>query len=76
MSKLTEILSHAPVRFDEPVKTETVIPVRIYSIEKTSEGEVMVQVNDGHFHKLEEKDRNYDIVADAILKKINEPVQS
>jgi hypothetical protein len=72
MSKLTEILSHSPVKFNEPVKAPLVIPVRIYSIEKTSEGDVMVQVNDGSFHKLEEKDRNFDLVADALLQRLRQ----
>jgi len=76
MSKLKEILSHAPVKFKEPVKTETVIPVRIYGIEKTSTGDVLIQINDGTFHKLQEKDMNYDLVADAILNRLNEPLQS
>lgn len=75
MSKLTEILSHlnTPVQFDTAV---TVKPtphsevVRIYGLEKTSEGEVMVQINDGSFHKLEEKDRNYDMVAGSILQRL------
>ena len=70
MTKLQKIQSHAPANFDEPVIIETPIPVRIYSIEKTEAGEVMVQVNDGSFHKLEETDRNYDVIADAILQRM------
>ena len=70
MSKLTEILNRIPAKFDEPVNVPTVIPVRIYSIEKTRDGLVMVQLNDGHFHQLEEKDRNYDLVADAIINRL------
>jgi len=71
MSKLMEILSKIPAKFDEPLNVPMVIPVRIYSIEKTRDGLVMVQLNDGHFHQLEEKDRNYDAVADAILNRLN-----
>jgi len=75
MSKLTEILSHLkePVKFDTPViikATPHSFPVRIYSLEKTNEGEVMVQINDGSFHKLEEKDQNYDMVAGSILQRL------
>jgi hypothetical protein len=68
MSKLNEILQHAPVKFDTPVIIDT---VRIYSIEKTPAGEVMVQISDGSFHKLEETDRNYDLVADHILNRLH-----
>jgi hypothetical protein len=73
MSKLNEILRHAPVKFDTPVsvKMPTPIEIRIYSIEKTNDGEVMVQINDGSFHKLEETDRNYDLVADQILNRLH-----
>jgi hypothetical protein len=49
----------------------TPIEIRIYSIEKTNDGEVMVQINDGSFHKLEETDRNYDLVADQILNRLH-----
>jgi hypothetical protein len=61
-----------PVKFDTPVSVKIPIPtvIRIYSIEKTEAGEVMVQINDGSFHKLEETDRNYDLVADSILKRL------
>lgn len=76
MSKLTEILSHTPAKFDTPAIIDTVIPIRVYGIEKTNSGEVMVQINDGSFHKLEETDKNYDIVADSILNRLNEHLQS
>jgi len=75
MTKLQKIQSHAPANFDEPVIIETPIPVRIYSLEKTESGEVMVQINDGSFYKLKETDRFYDLVADTILSRLNEPVQ-
>jgi hypothetical protein len=73
MSKLNEILRHAPVKFDTSVSVKMPIPIetRIYSIEKTNDGEVMVQINDGSFHKLEETDRNYDLVADQILNRLH-----
>lgn len=73
MSKLTEILSHLkePVKFDTPVTIKaTPLAVYVYSLEKTDEGEVMVQINDGTFHKLEEKDRNYDMVANSLLQRL------
>jgi hypothetical protein len=72
MSKLTEILPHAPVKFETPVSIKIPIPtgIRIYSIEKTEAGEVMVQINDGSFHKLEETDKNYDLVADTLLNRL------
>jgi hypothetical protein len=75
MSKLTEILSHLkePVKFDTPViikATPHSFAVYVYSLEKTDEGEVMVQINDGSFHKLEEKDRNYDMVANSLLQRL------
>jgi len=75
MSKLTEILSHlsVPVNFDTPVTikaTPHTLPVIIYALEKTSEGEVMVQINDGSFHKLEETDRNYDMISNSLLQRL------
>lgn len=75
MSKIQEILSHLsePVKFDTPVTIKATPHsnvVRIYGLEKTSEGEVMVQINDGSFHKLEEKDRNYDMVAGSLLQRL------
>jgi hypothetical protein len=73
MTKMQEILSHLPVKFPlhAPIKVGTFNPVRIYSIEKTEAGEVMVQINDGSFHKLEETDKNYDLVADSIIKRLD-----
>jgi hypothetical protein len=71
MTKMQEILSHVPARFDTPVIIDTVIPVRVYGLEKTEAGEVMVQINDGSFYKLRETDRNYDLVADSLLKRLN-----
>jgi hypothetical protein len=71
MTKHEQILSHLPVKFDLPAIIDTVIPVRVYGLEKTSAGEVMVQINDGSFHKLEETDNNYDLVADSILKRLD-----
>jgi hypothetical protein len=65
------MLSNAPAKFDNPVIIDSPIPVRIYGIEKTPADEVMVQINDGSFHKLEEKDRNYDLVADHILNRLH-----
>ena len=75
MTKLQEILSHLsdPVNFDTPVTIKATPHsnvVRVYGLEKTSEGEVMVQINDGSFHKLEEKDRNYDMVAGSLLQRL------
>jgi hypothetical protein len=75
MSKITEILSHLsePVKFDTPITVKATphsFPVRIYSLERTEAGEVMVQVSDGSFHKLEEKDQNYDMVANSILQRL------
>lgn len=70
MSKLNEILRHAPVKFDTPVKIP-ITALRIYSIEKTNQGEVMVEISDGSFHKLEETDCNYDLVADQILNRLH-----
>ena len=75
MSKIQEILSHLsdPVQFDTPVTIKATPHsnvVRVYGLEKTSEGEVMVQINDGSFHKLEEKDRNYDMVAGSLLQRL------
>ena len=75
MSKLSEILSHlsAPVKFDTPVTIKATphsFPVRVYSLEKTDEGEVMVQINDGSFHKLEEKDLNYGMVSNSLLQRL------
>ena len=75
MTKLQEILSHLsdPVNFDTPViikATPHSLPVIVYSLEKTSAGEVMVRINDGSFHKLEEKDRNYDMVAGSLLQRL------
>jgi hypothetical protein len=73
MTKHEQILSHLPVKFDTPVSVKIPIPtgIRIYSIEKTEAGEVMVQINDGSFHKLEETDKNYDLVADQIIKRLD-----
>jgi hypothetical protein len=71
MTKIQEILSRVPARFEAPAIIDTVIPVRVYGLEKTSAGEVMVQINDGSFHKLEETDKNYDLVADSILKRLD-----
>lgn len=79
MSKLTEILSHLkkPVSFEPVLKVKPYAEmVRIYGLEKTNAGEVMVQINDGSFHRLEEKDKNYDLVADEILNRLHEPIQS
>jgi hypothetical protein len=75
MSKITEILSHLsePVKFDTPITIKATphsFPVRIYSLERTEVGEVMVQVSDGSFHRLEEKDQNYDMVANSILQRL------
>jgi hypothetical protein len=75
MSKLTEILSHLkePVNFDTPVTikaTPHTSPVRIYALEKTNDGEIMVQIHDGSFHKLEETDKNYDMVSNSILQRL------
>ena len=75
MSKLQEILSHLsePVQFDTPVTIKATphsFPVIIYSLEKTSAGEVMVQINDGSFHKLEEKDKNYEMVSASLLQRL------
>jgi hypothetical protein len=73
MTKYEQILSHLPVKFPRhaPIKVGTFNPIRIYSLEKTNDGEVMVQINDGSFHKLEETDRNYDLVADQILNRLH-----
>lgn len=75
MSNLQEILSHLsePVKFDTPVTIKATPHsnvVRVYGLEKTNEGEVMVQINDGSFHKLEETDRNYDMVSNSILQRL------
>jgi hypothetical protein len=73
MTKMQEILSHLPVKFNTPVVLG-LLPfwvIRIYGIEKTKAGDVMVQINDGSFHKLEETDKNYDLVADSILKRLD-----
>jgi len=73
MSKLTEILSHAPVKFDTPVTIKATPHsncVRVYGIEKTDNGEVWIRINDGSFHKLEEKDKNYEMVANSILQRL------
>lgn len=75
MTHIQEILSHLnePVQFDTPVTIKATPHsnvVRVYGLEKTSEGEVMVQINDGSFHKLEEKDLNYEMVAGSILQRL------
>jgi hypothetical protein len=36
---------------------------------------VWLRVGRGAWYKLEETDKNYDMVADAILNRLNEPVQ-
>ena len=75
MTHIEEILSHLnkPVQFDTPVTIKATPHsnvVRVYVLEKTSEGEVMVQINDGSFHKLEETDKNYEMVAGSILQRL------
>ena len=75
MSKLTEILSHLkePVQFDTPVTIKATPHsnvVWVYGLEKTEAGEVMVQINDGSFHKLEETDKNYEMVSNSLLQRL------
>ena len=71
MTKIQQMLSNAPTKFSDPIIIDSPIPVIVYGIEKTPAGEVMVQINDGSFHKLEETDRNYDLVADQIIKRLD-----
>ncbi len=73
MTKLQMILSAAPVCFDTPVLVKPVpvsYPVRIYEIQKTEAGAVMLRISDGSFHQLEESDYNYDRVADSIIDRL------
>lgn len=75
MTHIEEILSHLkePVKFDTPVTIKATPHsnvVQVYGLEKTSEGEVMVQINDGSFHKLEEKDKNYEMVSNSLLQRL------
>lgn len=75
MNHIEEILSHlsTPVSFDTPVTIKATPHsncVRVYGLEKTEAGEVMVQINDGSFHKLEETDMNYEMVAGSILQRL------
>lgn len=75
MNHIEEILSHlsTPVSFDTPVTIKATPHsniVRVYSLEKTEAGEIMVQINDGSFHKLEETDMNYEMVAGSILQRL------
>ena len=75
MNHIEEILSHlsTPVSFDTPVTIKATPHsnvVRVYGLEKTESGEVMVQINDGSFHKLEETDKNYEMVSASLLQRL------
>lgn len=78
MTKHEQILSLLPVKFQEAIKVKTPIDnVFIHHIVSPANvGGIWLLVNDGWWYQLEEKDRNYDLVADAILNRLNEPVQS
>jgi len=67
MTKHQQILSLLPVQLNIPIAVNA--DVRIYELEK-NENEILVRIGDGTWHQLEEKDHNYESVADAILNRL------
>lgn len=82
MTKHEQILSAIPISLGEPIDIEASAKneaVRIYSIGGDKEHGIWLRVgNDtwhkldqNYWHKLEESDQNYDMIADAILNRLN-----
>lgn len=72
MTKHEQILSLLPIILEEPI---IISNERIYSISGNKEHGIWLRTSDESWHKLEESDQNYDMVADAILNHY-EPLQS
>lgn len=73
MTKHEQIISMLPVELDQPIKIDA-SPVnevtRIYSIGGSKKHGIWLRIGDGTWHKLEETDQNYEMVADAILNQL------
>ena len=79
MTKHEQILSMLPAKFMSPILT--LLPTGfmfIYEVvSPINKDGIWLRINDGSFYCLEEKDRNYDLIADEILKNLtNEFIQS
>jgi hypothetical protein len=80
MTKYEQILSHLPKSFDEPIEVSTPNPIAIQRIEKGNGNSIYLcvwrdslyrQATEGAWYQLEETDKNYDLVADSILKRLD-----
>ena len=73
MTKKEKILSHLPKAFYPPIELPSFpgnCPTGILRLE-ADRNTIEVQVWDGRWYKLEETDWNYDLVADAIIKRLH-----
>ncbi len=74
MNKIEEIIKLAgeEIKFDTPVKIKPTPHselIGVYEI-KTRDNEVWLRIHEGTFAQLEEKDRNYDMVANSLLQRL------
>lgn len=73
MTKHQEILSHLPAHLDSPITVKSsphnVVAI-IYEIQGEEDKGIWLRIGDGTWHQLEEKDRNYDMVANSILQRL------
>ena len=76
MSKHEQILNLLPLELDDRIELK--INDKWNSIESVikNKGSIWVMMWDGNWYELEETDQNYDLIADTILKRLNEQLQS
>lgn len=72
MTKHEQLLSLLPAKFQDPViVTLPTGLIMIYeAVSPINKEEIWLRISDG-WYSLEEKDKNYDLMADAILNRLN-----
>lgn len=71
MTKYEQILSHLPIEFEPPLEIPSYPFTGIIRMEKGNGDTMYAQVWNEGWHKIEETDRNYDLVADQIIKRLD-----
>ena len=72
MTKYEQILNCLPLKFEPPLEIPSYPQTGIIRMEKGNGDTIYAQVWSEGWRKLEETDRNYDLVADAIINRLNE----
>lgn len=73
MTKNEEILSYLPVKLDSRITVKSSphhVVALIYEIDGNKENGVWLRIGDGTWHQLEEKDQNYEMIANSILQRL------